>query len=114
MVIAQTLLIAFAILVALYYFGWGVTRFLLPREWRTYEFLSAPFVGYALIVTFDYISLYFNLNLTSATVALVILATLINAFAFLKSRATNERIWIARWRHSFTLALAGTQVPGFV
>ena len=62
--LVSAIVIALAILVALFYFGWCITRFLFPREWQTYELLSAPFVGYALIVTFDYIALFFGINLT--------------------------------------------------
>jgi hypothetical protein len=77
----QASLLGAAFLVALFYFGFGATHFLLPpalREWRA---LTTPFVGLTLVIVADYLALFFGINLTIATFLMLGLATVANGAA---------------------------------
>lgn len=79
-----------ALIVALFYFGYGVTHWLLPRafdEWRT---LIMPFTGAALIITWDYLALYFGFNLTTATWMLLVAVSMVNGLALWERRRKWE------------------------
>jgi hypothetical protein len=81
MILAQVLLPGAAFVVALFYFGYGATRGLLPPHWREWQALVTPFVGMALIIVWDYVALFFGINLTAATVALFVVVTVVNGVA---------------------------------
>lgn len=86
MIVLQVVALGAAMMVALFYFGYGATRLLLPRlfdEWRGW---ITPLTGLALIVTWDYIALYFGFNLTTATSALFALVTLVNGIVLWQER----------------------------
>lgn len=89
--LGELLFISGAIVVVLYYFGWGITRLLWPVEWRRDTLLVAPVMGYALLATAEYILLFLGFNLTVSTLVLLVLLLPVNGYAF--------RIWAGRrWR----------------
>ena len=81
MIVLEIILLSAAMLVALFYFGWGITRLVLPPTFSPYRIPLTPFVGMALVIVWDYLALFFGLNLTLATWTLVAAATLLNGFA---------------------------------
>src|SRR6478672_3792380 len=99
MIVVQTCVLGAAIVVALFYFGWGVTRLILPPQFNEWGAYCTPMVGIALIVVWDYAALFFNFNLTMATLGLLAAATIANALA----------LWRMRKRTAFGARFA--QVP---
>ncbi len=86
MIVLQTFLVGAAMLGALFYFGYGVTRLFLPRAFAAFSFLFMPFTGMALVILWDYLALFLNLNLTLATWALVVFALGLNGLAYWRAR----------------------------
>lgn len=86
MIVLQVLALGAAMMVALFYFGYGATRLLLPRAFGEWRGWITPVTGLALIVTWDYIALYFGLNLTAATWALFAILTLVNGIVLWRER----------------------------
>lgn len=80
----QACLLGAAFLLALSYFGFGVTRFLLPPSLREQRGPVTPFVGLALVVVWDYVALFFQFNLTTATILLLGVVTVVNGAALLR------------------------------
>lgn len=74
MIVLETLLLGAAMVLALYFFGFGVTRLLLPRELNAHARLLIPFFGMAMVIVWDYIALWLGFNLTEATWGLVVVA----------------------------------------
>jgi hypothetical protein len=102
MIVAQILGLGAAMVVALFYFGYGAARLTLPAFFSPWRVLLTPFVGMALVSVWDYLALFFGFDLTRATWALFFLTTLFNLF-------TLARLWRARG----SLSLRGTkQSPG--
>ena len=99
MIVVQTCVLGAAMVVALFYFGWGVTRLILPPQFNQWRALCTPMVGIALIVVWDYIALFLNFNLTAATIVLAAVVTIVNAVA----------LWIMRKRAAFFARFS--QVP---
>jgi hypothetical protein len=98
--LVQVSLLGAAFLIALFYFGFGATRFLLPptqREWRA---LITPFVGLALVVVWDYLALFFGINLTIGTLLLLGAATAVNAAAAVRSFPDSLPLLTKRDSHS--------------
>ncbi len=80
MIVLQILGIAAAMVVALFYFGYGLTRLMLPASLARWRVLFTPFAGMALIIVWDYIALFVNLDLTRATWLLLGAVTLLNGY----------------------------------
>lgn len=93
-VLAECLALGALFLAALYYFGFAVTLFLFPSSFRPWRTLAAPFAGIALIVVWDYVALFFQFNLTLATLALLAVVTGVNLALLVRTRS----VWIRR-RH---------------
>ncbi len=88
--VLQTLGLGAAMLVALVYFGYGVTQWLTPRVLAPYKILLMPFAGMALVIVWDYAALALNWNLTEATWALVAASAAVNVAAWLRSRKQQD------------------------
>jgi hypothetical protein len=90
MIVLQVFGLGAAFVVALFYLGYGLARVLLPASFAMYRILLTPFVGMALVIVWDYLALFFGLELTRATWALTALATALNLFVFARhGRAHN-------------------------
>jgi len=98
-----------AFVVALFYFGYGLARALLPASFAPYRILLTPFVGMALVIVWDYLALFFGFDLTRATWALAAVTTLLNGLA-LARQGRAQKIGAPRWMPSraqwLVLALA--------
>lgn len=79
MIVLEILGVGAAMVVALFYFGYGPARVLLPAPFAPYRLLLTPFAGMALVIVWDYIALFFGFDLTRATWALLAAATVWNA-----------------------------------
>lgn len=79
---------------ALFFFGYGLTRVLLPASLATYRRLLTPLSGMAFVIIWAYLALFFGLDLTRATWALAALATALNLLSLTRA-----------WRTPRTLAL---------
>lgn len=71
MIVLEVLVSSAAMAVALFCFGYGATRLLLPPAFHSFRHLVTPLVGMALAVVWDYLALFAGLNLTQATWALL-------------------------------------------
>jgi len=89
MIAAQILGLGAAIVVALFYFGYGAARFALPAFFSPWRVLLTPFVGMALVVVWDYLALFFGFDLTRATWTLLAFVTMLNAFVVVKQWRTQ-------------------------
>ena len=74
MIVLQTVLLGAALALALYFFGFGVTRLVLPRALDGYVWGLMPFFGMALVIVWDYTALWLGFNLMWATWGLVVFA----------------------------------------
>lgn len=93
MILLQVFGLGAAMLVALFYFGFGVARALLPASFAPYRVLLTPFVGMALVIVWDYLALFLGFDLTRATWALAATATALNVFVLTRGwRAHNAII----------------------
>lgn len=90
--LTQSCVLGAAFLVALFYFGFGVTRFLLPPNLEDWRVLSTPFVGLALVVVWDYLALYWGINLTLATYLMLGPTTIANGAAILLYRRNSSSL----------------------
>ncbi len=86
MILVSILATGVAFLAALFYFGFGATRVLLPQDFGEWRALVTPLVGLALIELWDYAALFFGINLATATSALLLVVTGLNAAAVLRGR----------------------------
>ena len=93
MIAPQVFGLGAAFVVALFYFGYGLARVLLPASFAPYRVLLTPFVGMALVIVWDYLALFFGFELTRATWALLASATALNVFVLAR-----------RWRAHKTIA----------
>lgn len=84
--ILQTVFLGAAMVGALFYFGYGVTRWLTTRALAPNKILLMPFAGMALVIVWDYLALALNFNLTVATWALVVAAGVLNVGTWLYAR----------------------------
>src|SRR5581483_2160498 len=71
MIVLEVLVSSAAMAVALFCFGYGATRLLLPPAFHSFRHLVTPLVGMALVVVWDYLALFAGLNLTQAAWALL-------------------------------------------
>ena len=102
MIVLQILALGAAMMVALFYFGYGAARVLMPARFDAWRILLTPFFGSALVVVWDYAALFFGIDLTRATWALLALATLLNASVLTKQ-------WRAQKSKMFHVALPREQ-----
>ncbi len=79
-----------AFVVALFYFGYGLGRALLPASSAPYRILLTPFVGMAFVIVWNYLALFFGFDLTRATWALVAVATLLNGLTLARQRRAKK------------------------
>ncbi len=79
---------------ALFYFGYGLTRALLPASFAPYRRLLTPFVGMALVIVWNYLALFCGFDLTRATWALWALTTALNVFIL--ARAWTRKTFLRR------------------
>lgn len=95
MIAAEIFGLGAAMVVALFYFGYGPASVLLPASFAPCRLLLMPFAGMALVIGWGYIALFFGLDLTRATWALLAAATLWNAWLLAK-RWRRERKIVSR------------------
>ena len=112
----QACLLGAAFLVALFYFGFGATRLLLPPPLREWRGLMMPLVGLALVVVWDYLALFFGINLTIATFLLLGIATAVNAAAVVQTftvpfPSTSDLIFPAFRRVPLMSSTFATKTP---
>ncbi|MCC7165201.1 MAG: hypothetical protein IT331_22065, partial [Anaerolineae bacterium] len=84
MIVLQTILLGVAMTLALYFFGYGITRLLLPRAIKGFELLLMPFFGMALVIVWDYSALWLGFDLAVATWALVVVGIVVMVVALMK------------------------------
>src|SRR5258708_36521331 len=80
MILVQILGWSTAILLLLYYFGYGIARLLTPDALQRWQWVVPPFVGMAVIIVWGYLALFVNVNLSIATGGLFATVTLVNLF----------------------------------
>lgn len=86
MIVLQVLALGAAVTVALFYFGYGLTRLVLPNALAAWRWHITPLAGIAVTAVWDYGALFFGFNLMGATFALLAAATLVNLLALRKVR----------------------------
>lgn len=121
MIALEIVLLSAAIPLALFYFGFGVTRLLFGGAWHPLRYLLSPFVGMALLVVWDYAALFIGLNLTQATWVVAAAATLVNLFVirphFAAARALGVHALLrdaVPREHLIVLLLAGVATAAAV
>ncbi len=81
LVLLQSIALSAGFVAVLLFLGFGVTQFLLPAALRAWRLLIMPFTGMAIVIVWDYILLFFGLNLTIATLLLLVVVIPINLLA---------------------------------
>jgi len=65
-------------LILMYYMGFGVSKLILPHEFRKNEFLIIPFIGLAILTTIPYYFAYFGINSKISLLILLLISSIIN------------------------------------
>lgn len=84
MIVVETMLLGLGMALALYFFGYGVTRLVLPRALIGFELLLMPFFGMALVIVWDYSALWLGFDLAVATWALVGVVFVVDMFVLVR------------------------------
>lgn len=106
MVLVQILVYSAAMLVALFYFGYGLTRVILPASFAAWRWFLVPFTGLALVIVWDYAALFFGFNLTIASWALAAVVAPLNAYGLMQEGREIRRAGLAPFTRAHWLVLA--------
>jgi hypothetical protein len=96
-VIGQISLITFCALAFCIYVGWGASGIALPRMLRPHAALLTPIVGYAIACWIGFMGVSTVLNLKWSLIITLLLATILNIWAWKQGLRPRPKIWLREW-----------------
>src|SRR5690606_29385394 len=79
------------------YVGWGASGIALPRMLRPHAALLTPIVGYAIACWIGFMGVSTVLNLKWSLIITLLLATILNIWAWKKGLRPRPKIWLREW-----------------